>query len=742
MPYHLNTQLRNGSVPHVHPPRRFAVLLAFLVCSAVSTFAQAPLNIYGDALTNAFEDWGWAPRDFNNGSPVHSGTKSISVTPSAYWQGISFHHADTGMSPYSNFVFWAHGGSTGGQRLQVNAESTVSQPAYSLPVALTANTWQQFSIPLALLGISNAPNFNRVTIQLKDNGTMGQFFVDDIQFSPQPLPSTVNVSINTSQSLRTLNERHFGVNLAIWDPNFDSPYDSTTINLLKEMGCLTVRMPGGSLSDEYHWYSNKSLNNTWEWQTSFSDFIHVNTNVGVQAFVVVNYGTGTPEEAAGWVRHANITNNLGYKYWEIGNECYGDWETDTNVNAHDPFTYARRATNYLAQMRLADPTIKIGVVVAPGEMSYSNVFTAAHPTYNPRTGQTNYGWTPILLAALKSMGVTPDFLIHHHYPQWTDKNNPAGTPDNDVTLLQSTGNWIVQAADLRQQIVDYFGSGGTNIELVVTENNSDAGAQGEQSTSLVDGLYYADSFAQLLKTEFNGFVWWDFRNGSDPYGYFGPSVYGWLTYGDLGMVTDLNTRHPTFYAAKLMQWFARPGDKLLNASSDYGWLTAYAARRSSGAVTLLVLNKSLTTSLNSQIAVNGFTPFAATTVRSFGVANDEATRTNGPAAAKDITTNNLAIAGASFGYNFPPLSMTLFTLAPTAPSLIPLPTQKPGGQANTFFVFQLQGQPDVRYVIQSSTDLHNWVSVSTNTLTGTSLTVSNVLSFGTPAKYWRAVWQP
>lgn len=291
-----------------------------------------------------------------------------------------------------------------------------------------------------------------------------------------------------------------------------------------------------------------------------------------------------------------------------------------------------RATNYLALMKAVDPTIKVGVVGVPGESTYDNGYTD-HPVINPRTGQTKYGWMPVLLATLKSFAVTPDFLVHHGYPEWTDPNNPATSPDNDPTLLQSTGNWATDAATLRQHITDYFGVGGTNIELVVTENNSDAGAQGKQSTSLVNGLYYADSLGQLLKTEFNAFVWWDLRNSTDTGGFFGPNLYGWRTYGDLGMINGLSTRHPTFYAAKLMQWFARPGDRILNATSDYNLLAAYAARRASGAVNLLVLNKSSFTNLNGQIALNGFTPGATATIRSYGIANDEAARTNGTPAA-------------------------------------------------------------------------------------------------------------
>ena len=119
------------------------------------------------------------------------------------------------------------------------------------------------------------------------------------------------------------------------------------------------------------------------------------------------------------MRSANVTNNCGFKYWEIGNECYGSWETDSNTPAHDPYTYAVRAAGYIALMKAADPTIKIGVVATPGESSYSN--NATHYAVNPRTGTTNYGWTPVMLATLKARGVTPDYLVHHVYPEWTGR---------------------------------------------------------------------------------------------------------------------------------------------------------------------------------------------------------------------------------------------------------------------------------------------------------------------------------
>jgi alpha-L-arabinofuranosidase len=761
------------------------------LCSSFAAFlftatahAQAPLLVYTDHLVNGFQDWGWAPHDYANGLPVHSGTTSVAVTMASGYQGLQIYHPDLNSSLYSSISLWLNGGATGGQKLQVygllhvGTANNVGQGQYFSLGTLPTNGWQRFIIPLSALGVANRANFTGFVIQDRSGTAPPRFYVDDVQLVAAPAPAPVHLSLNATQAVRAVDARWFAVNTAIWDNNFDTP---TTISLLQEMGTRLLRGPGGSLSDEYHWSTDTNLTNTWRWGTSFANFVHMATNVGAQAVITVNYGTGSTNEAAAWVAYANgaTTNTLslgvdqlgknwqtvgywaslraaaplshddgknflrisraaplGFRYWEIGNECHGNWETDGNTVSHDPYTYATRARDYVNLMKAVDSTIKIGVVVTPGEGSSSN--NANHFAVNPRTGSTNYGWTPVMLTTFKKLGVTPDFAIHHRYPEWTDQNNPVGA-DSDAFLLQCSTQWALDAADLRQQLTDYFSPAGANVELVCTENNSDAGAQGRQSTSLVNGLYYADSLGQLMQTEFNAFVWWDLRNGTDTNGWFDSTLYGWRHYGDLGMVNGLNTRLPTFYAAKLMQYFAQPGDTILNGASDYPLLTAYAARHTNGAVSLLVLNKDMATNFNAQINLTGYLPAGTTTVLSYGVPQDEAARTNAPAAAQDIATNTFIGAGSSFSYSFPALSLTLFTLAPATPNLVILPPPpQPGGTC----VLQLQGQPGVRYYIQTSTDLAVWTTVSTNPLTSNALNLTNPVPAGARMSFWRAVWQP
>jgi alpha-L-arabinofuranosidase len=687
--------------------------------------AQTNISIYSDQLNNGFQNWSWGANNFSSTSPVHSGTNAISFGGAA-WDAISFWHQDFKPAPYTNLTFWANGDSTGGQIVQIYLQyGPNSGPSYQLP-PLPTSSWQQFNLPFSVLGVAGVTNLNRLNFQLTSFGKTNSFSLDDVNLAATP-PSPIHINVNAGQTLRAAEARWFGLNTAIWDGYFDTAYTS---NALSELGTLILRFPGGSLSDEYHWATGKTLTNTWTWQTSFSNFVHIAINAGVQAMITVNYGTGTPQEAAAWVLNANVTNHFNFKNWEIGNECYGSWETDTNVNPQDPYTYAVRAAQYIAQMKAADASIKIGVVAAPGENSYSNAYTPNHPAINPRTGTTNYGWTPILLTTLKSLGVTPNVLIHHVYPEYGN--------DNDQTLLQASANWANDAADLRQQITDYFGASGTNIELVCTENNGDAGSQGKQSTSIVNGLYLADSLAQLMKTEINGYIWWDLRNGSDTGGDFSSSLYGWRTNGDLGIIGESNTRYPTFYSFKLMQYFARPGDTVLNSTSDYFLLSSYAARKADGALALLVINKDNTANLNAQITLTNFFPWSTATVRSYGIAQDEAARTNAPAAAQDIALTNFPSADTNFTAMFPPYSLTLFTFAPAAPQLQTIAATV--GK----FIFQLQGQPGAPYVIQTSTNLvpANWLPVSTNRLAGNVLNLTNAIAPGAAQQFWRAVWQP
>ena len=548
----------------------------------------------------------------------------------------------------------------------------------------------------------------------------------------------VTVTVDAANVVRTVDPRGVGLNAVMWD---DHASTAQSIALLQTAGVRTLRIPGGSLSDVYHWTVNKSEEvnatvtpatrtlNTWTWPTGMNGFSQIiaGLNCQDQTYATVNYGTGTPEEAAAWVAYANApatllgtgadvtlgvdadqtnwqtagtwsamraasalatddghnflragrTARLGIKYWEIGNECYGTWEADVQglVSnrpgvAHDPYTYAVRVRDYIAKMKAVDPTIKIGVVAVPGVDADAN--NTNHPVADPhQSGKVHNGWTPVMLATLRSLGVTPDFLIYHRYEQSPNAESDAG-------LLQAAKTWASDAADLRQQLTDYLGSAGAGVELVVTENNSVYTNPGKQSTSLVNGLFLADSFANVLQTEFNGIVWWAMRNSPPTdstgkiIGNLSDSLYGWRHYGDYGVIstpaaggsTSYYETYPTYYAIKLLSHFAAGGDQVVKTTSASTLLSAYAVKRTDGTLALLVINKDPTTTYEGDFVVQGFTPQRHAPVYTYGTVQDNAAK-NGTGLA-DIAYSSLSGAGATFAADFAPYSATVIALTPAA----------------------------------------------------------------------------
>ena len=127
------------------------------VQSTGSFAVQAPaanLPIYLDSLLNGFQDYSWATVNDANTSPVYAGSDAISVSAvqySAFWP----YHAPFATGPYASLNFWIYAGAGGAPGLEVNGVvNSLAAGTYVLP-ALTANTWTQFNIPLASLGVAS-----------------------------------------------------------------------------------------------------------------------------------------------------------------------------------------------------------------------------------------------------------------------------------------------------------------------------------------------------------------------------------------------------------------------------------------------------------------------------------------------------------------------------------------------------------------------------------------------------------
>src|SRR5690349_10810314 len=107
----------------------------------------------------------------------------------------------------------------------------------------------------------------------------------------------VTVTVNARAGLETVAPEAIGVNHAIWDAQLGTP---EVADLMKAAGVRTMRYPGGSYSDIYHWETHTAPGGYVAPNTDFDHFMAGVRRAGAQPIVTANYGTGTPEEAAAW----------------------------------------------------------------------------------------------------------------------------------------------------------------------------------------------------------------------------------------------------------------------------------------------------------------------------------------------------------------------------------------------------------------------------------------------------------
>jgi alpha-L-arabinofuranosidase len=140
-----------------------------------------------------------------------------------------------------------------------------------------------------------------------------------------------------------------GLNTAPWDSIYAADVSASggveTMQPLLRAADIGLLRYGGSYADFYDWQTNSNIQNCLPYHATasfvvagggcatpdaldFDQFSAQAKAIGAQSFVTVNYGSGTPAEAAAWVTHAVITPGDTVALWEVGNEANGCWEVD------------------------------------------------------------------------------------------------------------------------------------------------------------------------------------------------------------------------------------------------------------------------------------------------------------------------------------------------------------------------------------------------------------------------------
>ena len=461
--------------------------------------------------------------------------------------------------------------------------------------------------------------------------------------APRPLPPTsVHVTIDAQKALGTLSTMSVGLNVATFDEHLLSEKAQTAI---KNAGVGLLRFPGGLDSDLYHWQSHTLEKGKSDPNNTFDAYMSVVQKVGAQSMITVDYGAGSVAEAAGWVQYANkggpgyagpvptyaggshTGHTYGIKYWEIGNENYGDgtygisWEN--NRHAPGPLPYARSVVAYSHAMKAIDPTIHIGAVLTtPGTWPDGNT--------NPLSRRP---WNQTLLSTACS---AIDFVILHWYAQ-----NPGN--ESDAVLLSSTQQVAAMVATVRDEIQRDCGSHAREVQIMVTETNSVSYQPGKQTVSLVNALFLADDYMTWLEHGAANVDWWNLHDWNVYLFNNSSSLYGDAHFGDYGILSTglcagsicepaADTPFPPYYALQMLRYLGRPGDMMVAARSDQTLVTVHAVKQAHGDLALLLINKDPDTYSTVSLNLKGYTAKGKTTVYTYGKKSSALTSTPGSVA--------------------------------------------------------------------------------------------------------------
>lgn len=423
------------------------------------------------------------------------------------------------------------------------------------------------------------------------------------EVTPVQVSATTSVTIDASKIITRIPPTVWAHNANTWMTSMIN--EPIFMQHTKALAPGFIRFPAGSGSDIYFWNAERGnlpadvpptiMNKDgamqepgyWfgkineGWTASIDQYYAVLRETNSIGVLTVNYGyarygTGADPVAAAahlaadWVRYDNGRT----KYWEIGNETYGDWEWGYRINqaankdGQPEFVtgalYAQHVQVFVDSMQKAAAetghTIYIGATLYDG------------PTEAWMTATTR-GWNE---GVLKNLGGAPDFyIVHNYFTPFNENSSAAVVMNAGLTVPGKMMDFI------KKEMQTY---GAPVLPVALTEWNMWA-KDSKQQVSNISGLFALAVMNESLKNAYGMAIRWDLLNGWE-----NGNDHGLYSAGDEPGIPKWSPR-PSFY---YMYYFSRlVGDRLVPTQvTGSSYIKAYASTFSSGEANLTVMNLS------------------------------------------------------------------------------------------------------------------------------------------------------
>jgi alpha-N-arabinofuranosidase len=284
-----------------------------------------------------------------------------------------------------------------------------------------------------------------------------------------------NILIDVTRAKDTINRNiygHFSEHLGrcIYDGFYVGDSNKTIPNkngirldviaALKKMKIPVLRWPGGCFADTYHWRdgvgpksTRPSMLNVW-WgnvkeDNSFgtNEFLNMCEELGAEAYLSGNVGSGTPQELTDWVKYTTYPNGSGpmtdlrtangrstpwkVGFWGLGNEA---WGCGGNMKAEYYANIYRQYATFMTNWSNSDKLYRI----ASG------------------ASDDDYHWTEVMMKELPPSMF--DALGLHHYSviDWSKKGSATNFTEKEYFITMQRALLMEELVTKHSAIMDKY----------------------------------------------------------------------------------------------------------------------------------------------------------------------------------------------------------------------------------------------------------------------------------------------
>ncbi len=415
------------------------------------------------------------------------------------------------------------------------------------------------------------------------------------------------LTVNVNNVLVKVPSLVYGNNSNLWTGQVVT--EASLMQYIKDLSPNIIRAPAGSVSDVYFFNGTDSMpapadvpatlvnsdgtasqKNWWwyggnkaSWTFSLSNYYALLAQTNSTGMITVNYGYaryGTSANpvaaaahlAADWVRYDKGRT----KYWEIGNETYGNWEAGYRI---DP-TQNKDGQPALVTGALYGQHVKVFAdsMKAAAKAIGATIYIGATLYDKPAA---SFDYTSIQTwnqGTLTQAASSPDFYIVHDY--FTGYNTNSSV--NDVLQTSAT-----VPANVMGYVSSQIAAAGQSMKPIAFTEWNIQSVGSKQNTSYIAGIHAAKTLGAIIKNNFGEASRWDLANGYD-----NGDDQGMFNNGSEPNAPLWNPRPAYYYMYYFQKFF---GDRMVKDSlkAANGDITTYSSTFSSGQAGTILINSGM-----------------------------------------------------------------------------------------------------------------------------------------------------